>query len=242
MAFKALGVSGSPTQNSNTDALVKAIIEATGAETEFIKLSEINIGPCIACRKCTRTNKCVLKDDFEWLSNKLLDADVLVIGSPVFYNSVSAFTKAFMERLYSLRHVKFLLQGKLAAAVTVGENSTDTIQWLENMLKFGGMEVVGTMTAYGNPGCFVCGPGETCKYSHWNSVAKMMGPDNFFMKAYEGYLEALPDNEPFDHPSYKVLKHRNVTEEPRVMAQASAIGENIKARLHEKIIADMPIR
>ena len=234
MTFKVIGVSGSPTPDSNTDELVKAVIEATGADSEFIKLSRIKVSPCIACRKCAYTNECVLDDDFKWLSKKLLEADALVIGSPVFYNSVTAYMKAFMERLYSLRHVKFLMQGKLAAAVAVGENTKDTIGWMETMLKFGGMEVVATITAYGNPGCFVCGPGEKCKYSHWNSVAKMMGPDNFFMKAYEGYLEALPDNDPFEHPSYKVLKHRNVRDEPRVMAQAVSIGQRMREVFEKK--------
>jgi multimeric flavodoxin WrbA len=235
MAYKVLGISGSPTQKSNTDALIEAILEATGAEAEFVKLSEVKVGPCLACRKCSKTNQCVVEDDFRALSKKLLEADALVLGSPVMYRAASAFMKAFVERQYSLRHVKLMMQGKLGAAVAVGEVGADTVvQWLEYTLLAGGMEVVGTMHSFGNPGCFVCGNGETCRYSIWNSIAKKEGSDNFYMKNYHGYLEALPDHEPFGHPSYKVRRHRNVRDEPVVMAQAVAIGKTIKARLAEK--------
>jgi len=53
--MKVIGISGSPTKDSNTDMLVKAILEATGAQTEFFKLSYIKVGPCIACMKCVQT-------------------------------------------------------------------------------------------------------------------------------------------------------------------------------------------
>ena len=97
MSLEVLGISGSPAKNSNTDALVIAIIEATGAEAEFVKLSEIKVGPCIACRKCAYTNGCILNDEFKSLSKKVLEAKALVIGTPVMYSAPSAFTKAFMS-------------------------------------------------------------------------------------------------------------------------------------------------
>lgn len=233
MSVEVLGISGSPVKNSNTDALVKAVIEATGVEAEFVKLSDIKVGPCIACRKCAYTNECVLNDDFKSLSRKVLEAKALVIGSPVMYMAPSAFTKCFIERLYSLRHVKLLMQGKIGASVVVGEVNTDTVtQYLSQVMISSGLEVVGSMTAFGNPGCFVCGPGETCLYSIWNGIAKRSGGiDNFYMKAYEGYLEANPDNDPHKNPSYHVIKHRSVLQEPDVMARAEVIGQEIGRRL-----------
>ncbi|MFQ6063457.1 MAG: flavodoxin family protein, partial [Methanosarcinales archaeon] len=117
--MKVLGVSGSPTPNSTTDTIIKAILDATGVETEFVKLSDINVGPCRACLKCTYTNKCVLKDDWNELAEKVAESDALVVGSPTYYGNVSAFTKAFMERLYAFRHINLLTRGKLAASVGV---------------------------------------------------------------------------------------------------------------------------
>jgi multimeric flavodoxin WrbA len=233
MSLKVLGISGSPIKNSNTDKLVKTVLDATGVDSEFVKLSEISVGPCTACRKCAYTNICVLNDDFKWLSGKVLEAKALVIGSPIMYAAPSAFTKCFIERLYSLRHVKLLTQGKLGVSLAVGEaNPEGVTQYLSQVMMMSGMEVVGSMTAFGDPGCFSCGPGETCLYSIWNGIAKRSGSiDNFYMKAYEGYLEANPDNDPFKHPSYHIIKHRSVSDEPKVMAQAEALGKELGKRL-----------
>jgi multimeric flavodoxin WrbA len=232
MSIEVLGVSGSPVKNSNTDTLIKAVLKSTGAETKFVKLSEIKVGPCIACRKCAYTNRCVLNDDFKWLSEDVLAAKAVVIGTPVMYSAASAYTKAFIERHYSLRHVKLLTQGKIGATVVVGELRADEVsQWLAGFMMSAGMDLAGSLSAFGDPGCFNCGPGETCNYSIWNSMAKREGTDNFYMKAYAGYLEALPDNDPLKNPSYKILKHRSVEAEPEVMAKAEAIGQEIRRRL-----------
>ncbi len=229
--IKVIGISGSPTENSNTDALLKAILSATGTETEFVKLSDIKIGPCIACMKCVPTNECVINDDFKWLSEKVMDADAIVVGSPTFYGAASAFMKAFIERLYSKRHVKLLTRGKLAATVAVGmANEKMVAEWMGNALSAGGMEIVGSMTAKGTPCCFVCGSGETCNYTVWNAYSEeLIGMDLGVEEAYKGYLEILPDNKPYEHGSAKILRgYRSVKDEPKVMAEAERIGKLIR--------------
>lgn len=232
--MKVLGISGSPTKNSNTDALIEAILAATGAETDFVKLSEINVGPCIACMKCVYTNECVLNDHFRWLSGKVMEADAIVVGSPTYYGAASAFTKAFIERLYSKRHIKLLTGRKIAAVVAVGVAAEKTVaEWLGNALRAGGMEIVGSMTAKGTPCCFVCGPGESCNYTVWNAYSKeLTGMDLGVEKAYKDYLEILPDNRPYVHGSARILKScRSVKDEPEVMAEAQRIGRLIKERI-----------
>lgn len=232
--MKVLGISGSPTKNSNTDVLVKAVLEATEAETEFVKLSEINVSPCIACMKCVHTNLCVVHDDFTWLSEKVMEADAIVIGSPTYYGAASAFMKAFIERLYSKRHLKLLLSGKVAVTLAVGVSSEQMVaQWMGDALRAGGMEVVGTMTAKGTPCCFVCGPGENCPFTIWNVYSKeLTGMDFGVEEAYEGYLELLPDNKPYVYGSARFLKsYRSVKDEPDVMAESKKQGELIKERI-----------
>lgn len=232
--MKVIGISGSPTEDSNTDTLIKAIVDATGAESEFVKLSDIEVGPCIACMKCVYTNECILNDDFKWLSKKVMDADAIVVGSPTFYGAASAFTKAFIERLYSKRHVKLLTAGKLAATVAVGVAAESMVaEWLGNGLRAGGMEIVGSMTAKGTPCCFVCGVGESCHYPVWNAYSEeLTGMDLGVEAAYEGYLELLPDNKPYEHGSAKILKeYRSVKDEPDVMAEAERIGKLIREKL-----------
>lgn len=58
--MKVLGVSGSPLKNSNTDRALLTALEATGMETEFIKLSTCDIEPCRACLGCVDSNQCVI--------------------------------------------------------------------------------------------------------------------------------------------------------------------------------------
>ena len=232
--MKVLGVSGSPTKNSNTDVLVKAVLDTTGAETEFVKLSEINVGPCIACMKCVQTNVCVINDDFRWLSEKVMEADAIVVGSPTYYGAASAFMKAFIERLYSKRHLKLLLSKKVVATLAVGVAAEQMVaQWMGDALGAGGMEVVGTMTAKGTPCCFVCGAGENCAFAIWNVYSKELSRMDFGVEgAYEGYLELLPDNKPYVNGSARFLKsYRSVEDEPDVMAEAKKLGELIKERI-----------
>jgi multimeric flavodoxin WrbA len=235
--MKVLGISGSPTKESNTDVLIRVILEATGAEREFIKLSEIKVGPCIACMKCVCTNECVLNDDFKWLSRRVMEADAIIVGSPTYYGAASAFTKAFIERLYSKRHVKLQTRGKVAATVAVGVAAEKMVaEWLANALRAGGMEIVGTMAAKGTPCCFVCGPGETCNYTVWNAYSKeLTGMDFGVGEAYREYLDILPDNKPYAHGSAKFLKsYRSVKDEPQVMAEAQRIGKLIKERVENR--------
>jgi multimeric flavodoxin WrbA len=165
-----LGISGSPIKNSNTDRLVQAVLDASGLTTEFVKLSRINVRPCIACLKCKEDNICKVKDDFPELAKKVRHAGALVVGGYCPYGSVDGFTKAFLERLFSLRHQHGLSRGKLAVVVTTGigrgaPGVAEANEQIAHALKMEGMEVLGQLQAVGNPGCMVCGFGESCSMS-----------------------------------------------------------------------------
>ena len=55
---KIIGISGSPTKESNTDRLVQTVLQISGLESEFVQLSSINVRPCLACKKCVPDNVC----------------------------------------------------------------------------------------------------------------------------------------------------------------------------------------
>ncbi|MDF0593127.1 flavodoxin family protein [Methanotrichaceae archaeon M04Ac] len=229
-----LGVSGSPTRDANTDKLVKAVLDGTGLDNVFVKLSDLNIGPCRACMACVKTNRCVLEDDFQELGPQVMEADALVVGSPTYFGLPSGFTKAFMERLYAYRHVDLLTRNKVAAAVAVGcAAEKDVESWLARVMAFGGMDVVGSMSAKGTPCCFVCGVGETCSYASWNAYSpEIAGMDFGWKENYQGYLEILPENVPYQKGSAKILRpFRSVEDEPEVMERARRLGEAIRTRL-----------
>lgn len=109
-------VSGSPRDGSNTDYILNLMKEKLGGE--FLKLSRFNIEPCAACWKCKENEKCIFQDDMALkITPKLMTADVIVVGSPVFFNNVTAQLKCFIDRTWSLRGK---LRNKIGAAVVVG--------------------------------------------------------------------------------------------------------------------------
>ena len=169
MSIEVLGISGSPIENSNTDRLIKAILDATELKCEFVKLSRINVRPCLACKQCVPDNICKVKDDFPELAEKIKKAGALIIGAYIPYKQIDAFTKALLERFWSLRHVTNLLRGKLCATVLTylsddaAENTRQALATqFETMER---MELVGQMMVKGNIPCLTCGAGEDCEMS-----------------------------------------------------------------------------
>jgi len=104
---KILLMMGSPRKDGNSATLAKQVAagaEAAGAEVESFYLHGMNIHPCTACDACReeRDKDCVIDDDMETLYGKLRQADALVIASPIYWFTVSAQTKLFMDRWYAL--------------------------------------------------------------------------------------------------------------------------------------------
>jgi multimeric flavodoxin WrbA len=178
MNIEVLGISGSPIKDSNTDRLVKIVLDSTGIESEFVKLSKINVRPCFACKKCVPDNICKVKDDFQELAEKIKKAKAIVIGAYTPYGQVDAFTKALFERFWSLRHVNNLLRGKLCATVLTGlmpSALNHVNQALAAELRdYERMDIIGQLTVKGNLPCLTCGEGDGCQMS---AVKVMYGPD-----------------------------------------------------------------
>lgn len=104
---KILLVMGSPRKDGNSATLAKQVAAgagAAGAEVESFYLHGMNIQACTACDACReeRDRDCVIDDDMETLYAKLRQADALVIASPIYWFTVSAQTKLFMDRWYAL--------------------------------------------------------------------------------------------------------------------------------------------
>ena len=168
-----MGISGSPTKNSNTDRLIKAVLNEIGAKSEFVKLSTINVRPCLACYKCVSDNICKQKDDFPKLAEKIKKAKALVIGGYIPYSQIDGFTKALLERFWSFRHQENLLKGKLVATVLTGlvpEALAAVNQALATEMKeYENMDLMGQLTIPGNIVCAFCGKGDECDMSAFKS-------------------------------------------------------------------------
>ena len=80
------------------DILIRAMLDATELECEFVKLSRINVRPCFACKQCVPDNICKVKDDFPELAEKIKTTKALIIGAFLLYEQIDGFTKALLER------------------------------------------------------------------------------------------------------------------------------------------------
>lgn len=89
----------------NTATLVKEVIRGAqdaGAETVVFDLYDMNIKPCQGCFVCRKTGHCVMQDDFQNLFKHIVDADVVIFGSPVYIGQISAQMKLLWDRLCGL--------------------------------------------------------------------------------------------------------------------------------------------
>ncbi|MCU0558880.1 MAG: flavodoxin family protein [Desulfobacterales bacterium] len=102
-----LVVIGSPRRGGNSAALADRLAKsaaAAGAAVEALFLQELDIKPCTACEACRakRARGCIIRDGMQPLYAKIKAADAIVVASPVYWFSLSAQTKLFMDRWYAL--------------------------------------------------------------------------------------------------------------------------------------------
>ncbi len=119
MSIKVLGISTSPRLKGNSDLLLRQALagaEAAGAETEYIRLRGLNIAPCIECNSCYKKGACVVEDDYQMLSSKMLEADRLIFATPIFFMNFCAQAKALIDRCQCLWSRKYVLKQPLQTA------------------------------------------------------------------------------------------------------------------------------
>lgn len=155
--MKIIALNGSHRPGKNTAGLLQTVLDAAqsrDAQTELIELSEWNIRPCTSCNACLKAPACsITDDDMTLLGEKLLEADGILLGSPVYWSNVSTFMKNFMDRSRYLHMTANLLQGKIGGAVTgagllVGGQEL-ALQIMETFLKQQGLILADCRNANG---------------------------------------------------------------------------------------------
>jgi hypothetical protein len=119
--YKVVAIYGSPRRGGNTDALLNRFIEgiqncarfsAGGGpllHIEKIIVSNLKISSCRECRHCSIDGECIIKDEMQQIYPKMIDCDLLVIASPVFFTSVSGYLKSFIDRFQRFWALKYEL-------------------------------------------------------------------------------------------------------------------------------------
>lgn len=150
-----LGISGSP-RKGNTEAIVDNILKGAkevGASVEKIVLNTLSINNCQACYECEDTD-CIHDDGMDQIVEKIIQSDILVLGTPIYWWGPTGQFKTFMDRWIA---VKRIFQGKkVILAITLGAQNPHyarhTIGMLEDSLSYVSAEIIDTMIVTGTTG------------------------------------------------------------------------------------------
>lgn len=177
-----LGISSSPRKGANTDIMLRTALEGAesveGIVTETIHLRDYNIHNCQGCFACCRepgkrengAYACaVFRDDMDRIYPKLKECSGLILASPVYFGSLTAQMKQFMDRTegllrYGTSQYQYALQNKVGGAATVGGNRNAgeefTLLAMQYFFEVHDMIVVGS-GGEPTPGCYLGGAGTT---------------------------------------------------------------------------------
>jgi multimeric flavodoxin WrbA len=101
-----LGICGSPIRGGSTEVLIREILrgaESNGAKSDYIFLNDLDIMPCQACGQTPEEGYCFFNDGMDEIYKKFDWCDAIVVGSPIYFDSVSAQTKLFIDRTNCFR-------------------------------------------------------------------------------------------------------------------------------------------
>ncbi len=129
---KVIGFVGSPRKGGNTDTLVQAVLAGAadkGAETKIYYLNDLAIKGCQGCEACKDDQACATDDEMQPIYKEIIEADGIVIGSPIYAAYLSGQTKLFMDRWYAFFDrdlVSWLPQGKrFVLVITYGDEGDE---------------------------------------------------------------------------------------------------------------------
>ena len=129
--MKALLLNGSPRQGNTyaaLEALKKGFANIEGLEVGEIEATNVDVSPCVACDTCADTGKCVFDDDTNEVIEAVLEADMIVFATPVYWWGITAQLKLIIDKLYSkssaLKEVS-----KKVGIIAIGEAEQDDPQY-----------------------------------------------------------------------------------------------------------------
>ncbi|MFC2009006.1 flavodoxin family protein [Chloroflexota bacterium] len=188
--MKIIGFSaGVVGRDSNTDRMVKAIIEKSGYDSEFVKLNDLDYSACRGCVwLCAGPQVCRLGDDLLPHYQKVKEADAVVLGSPIHHGTVSASMLAFISRLWGFRHVNFAIEDKpfVLALCGIGRWQDTAEEDFRRALRSPRVKIA-DVVRYSSaiPPCYTCGRHQECSiggaYRIWADEAHTLEitPDLF---------------------------------------------------------------
>ena len=146
--MRIVGINGSGRAGGNTSVLVNAILggaKDAGAETHLIELADFSLRLCKVCKSCKKNHRCILPDDMQKFYDLAPRTDVLVLGSPIYLDHISAHLMTFIQRTYcyvgaSLENCWPRKDVRAVLAITYGAGEPNeydyVLDWVEERLKY----------------------------------------------------------------------------------------------------------
>ena len=175
---------GSPREKGNSTVLAKQIIhgvESVGAKVETVYLNGLNIKPCQGCYACKKKNStgCAVDDDMQSLYPKLVESDAWIIASPIYWFSMSAQTKIFMDRCFALWNqdpeINPMYKKRIAIAMSYGDSDSfnsgcvNALRSFQDAYRYAGAKIIGMV--YGSAD----EPGEIASNAELMAQAEKIG-------------------------------------------------------------------
>jgi multimeric flavodoxin WrbA len=136
--LKTIGIVGSPKKGGNTEVLTAHCLQAIaeeGLDTELIRLAGLDIKGCTDCKYCfEHPGECSIKDDFQSIHPRMLAADIIIVGSPVYYGSATALVKGLLERAGFTSRGRYA--GKVGGPITVARRAGQNFTFAELLFWF----------------------------------------------------------------------------------------------------------
>jgi multimeric flavodoxin WrbA len=114
MPIKILAFAGSPRRHGNSETLLDWVLAAMGEDQdtaiEKVALTEADINPCRGCNACETLNMCVQRDGMDIYHDKIIEADCIILSSPIFCMGLAAQVKALVDRAQVFRSRKYVLK------------------------------------------------------------------------------------------------------------------------------------
>jgi multimeric flavodoxin WrbA len=151
-SMKVLGIVCSPRRHGNTELLMQESLagaQEEGAEVELVSLAGKNIAFCDGCHSCEVNEGCHIEDDMQAIYARLLEADGVIFGTPVYFWSVSAQAKALIDRTLVFRKNRDLRNKAAGVVVTVERaGAVSALTVLTNFFNIQRMLAVGGAIGY----------------------------------------------------------------------------------------------
>ncbi len=164
--MKVLAISASPRKDRMIHTAIKELLKDVESECEIVSLAGKRINGCIGCTACAKDNRCKIKDDWNEIGEKMVEADIIIFGAPNYYGTVNALAHATLERMFCFRHRDvFTLKDKLGVAIgscSVHGNDNPIVNFIEKMFTSSKIKTIAKMEVSQFNQCYTCGYGESC--------------------------------------------------------------------------------